>query len=83
MLHETAEQFGHEIFSLEIADDLVHLFVQCDPKWSPAEVAKQLKGYSVGHYWNDIPNSKRNTSGEVVSGKTATTSERQGTSRPT
>ena len=46
MLHETAKRFGHEIFALEIADDHVHLFIQCDPKWSPAEVTKQLKGYS-------------------------------------
>lgn len=46
MLHETAKRFGHEIFALEIADDHVHLFIQCDPKYSPAEVAKHLKGDS-------------------------------------
>ena len=46
LFHETATRFGHEIFSLEIAEDHVHLFIQTDPSYSPAEVAKQLKGYS-------------------------------------
>ena len=30
----------------EIAEDHVHLFIQTDPSYSPAEVAKQLKGHS-------------------------------------
>ena len=42
----TAERFGHEVVSLEIANDHVHLFVEADPKWSPVEIAKQFKGYS-------------------------------------
>ncbi len=42
----TAERFGHEIVSMEIASDHVHLFVEADPKWSPAEIAKQFKDYS-------------------------------------
>src|SRR5699024_213444 len=46
MFRGTADQFGHDVFSLEIAEDHVHLFVQADPKWSPAELAKQFKGYS-------------------------------------
>ncbi len=32
--------------SIEIATDHVHLFVEADPKWSPAEIAKQFKRYS-------------------------------------
>jgi putative transposase len=39
---ETADHFGHEILALEIAEDHVHLFVQTDPKYSPADVARQL-----------------------------------------
>lgn len=31
---------------MTIADDHIHLFVECDPKWSPSEIAKQFKGYS-------------------------------------
>ncbi|MFC7076825.1 IS200/IS605 family transposase [Haloarcula halophila] len=42
----TAERIGHEIVSMEIATDHVHLFVEADPKWGPAEIAKQFKGYS-------------------------------------
>ena len=36
----TAERFGHEIVSMEIATDHVHLFVEADPKLSPAEIVK-------------------------------------------
>ncbi len=46
LFHETAERFGHEIIALEIASDHVHLFVEADARWSPAEIAKQFKGYS-------------------------------------
>jgi len=42
----TAERFSHEIVSIEIATDHVQLFVEADAKWSPAEIAKQFKGYS-------------------------------------
>jgi putative transposase len=43
---ETSDHFGHKILALEIADDHVHLFVQCDPKHSPADLARQFKSYS-------------------------------------
>ncbi len=43
---ETADHFGHEILALEIADDHVHLFIQCDPKHSPADIARQFKSSS-------------------------------------
>ena len=46
---EPADHFGHEILALEIADDQVHLFVQTDPKHSPADVARQFKSYSGKH----------------------------------
>ena len=40
---------GAEILALEIADDHVHLFVQTDPKHSPADIARQFKSYSGKH----------------------------------
>ena len=43
---ETADHFAHEILALEIADDHVHLFVQTDPRYSPANIARQFKSYS-------------------------------------
>jgi len=45
----TANHFNHDILALEIADDHIHLFVQSDPKHSPAEVARQFKSYSGKH----------------------------------
>ena len=52
---ETADHFGHEVLALEIADDHIHLFVQCDPKHSPAEPARQLKSYSGKHLLERYP----------------------------
>jgi putative transposase len=46
LFEETAEQFDHEIVSMEIDSDHIHLFVEADSKWSPAEIAKQFKGHS-------------------------------------
>lgn len=59
LLHGTAERFDHNIISLEVARDHVHLFVQCDPKWSPAEIAKQFKGYSGRTILKRYPELKR------------------------
>ena len=52
---ETADHFGHEILALEIVDDHVHLFVQCDPKYSPADIARQFKSYSGKHLLERYP----------------------------
>jgi putative transposase len=49
LFDETADHFGHEILALEIADDHIHLFVQTDPKHSPAKIAWQFKSYSGKH----------------------------------
>lgn len=46
MFQGPADQFDHEMFALEIADDPVHLFVQADPTHVPSEIAKQFKEYS-------------------------------------
>ena len=55
----TAEQFSHEIVSMEIAIDHVHLFVEADPKWSPAEIDIQFKGYSGRKILNRHPEIKQ------------------------
>ncbi|QFU84561.1 IS200/IS605 family transposase [Natronorubrum aibiense] len=52
---ETADHFGHKILALEIADDHVHLFVQTDPKYSPANIARQFKSYSGKHLLERYP----------------------------
>lgn len=52
---ETADHFGHNILALEIAADHVHLFVQTDPKHSPADIARQFKSYSGKHLLEQYP----------------------------
>jgi len=69
----TAERFGHEIVSMEIALDHVHLFVECDPKWSPAEIAKQFKGYSGRTIFKRHPEIKQRYFWEAVCGRMDTT----------
>ncbi|MBO4247105.1 IS200/IS605 family transposase [Halomicrobium sp. IBSBa] len=46
LFDETADHFGHEMLGVEIADDHVHPFVQTDPNYSPADIARQFKSYS-------------------------------------
>jgi putative transposase len=55
LFSETADHFGHGILALEIADDHIHLFVQCDPKHSPADIARQFKSYSGKHLLEQYP----------------------------
>ena len=55
LFSETVDHFGHEILALEIADDHVHLFVQTDPKHSPANIARQFKSYSGKHLLEQYP----------------------------
>ncbi|CAI50046.1 IS200-type transposase ISNph6 [Natronomonas pharaonis DSM 2160] len=55
LFDETADHFGHEILALEIADDHVHLFVQTDSKYSPANIARQFKSYSGKHLLERYP----------------------------
>ena len=55
LVGETATHFGHEILALEIADDHIHLFVQTDPKHSPADIARQFKSYSGTHLLERYP----------------------------
>ena len=45
--------------SKDIATDHVHLFVEGDPKWSPAEIAKQFKGDSGRTILKRYPKIKR------------------------
>lgn len=60
LFHGTAERFNHEIISLKIPDDNIHLFVECDPKYSPSMVAKQFKGYSGKRLLEEYPVFREN-----------------------
>ena len=55
---KTADHFGYDILSSEIADDHVHLFVQCDPKHSHADLARQFKSHSGKHLLERYPETR-------------------------
>jgi len=52
---KTDDHFENEILALGIADDHVHLFVQSDPKHSPADIARQFRSYSGKHLLERYP----------------------------
>ena len=70
---ETADYFGHEILTLEIADDHIHLFVQTDPKHSPANIARQFKSYSGKHLLERYPKIREEHFWAGDSGRLGTT----------
>jgi putative transposase len=74
---ETADHFGHEVLALEIANDHVHLFVQCDPKHSPADLTRQFNSYSDKHLLERYPKIRESYFGVMGSGKLGTTGERR------
>lgn len=43
LIRESAEQRGMTIHALEVMPDHVHLFIETDPRWAPAEIVAKLK----------------------------------------
>jgi putative transposase len=43
LLHEIARNLDMTVHALEVMPDHVHLFVESDPRWAPAEIAGRLK----------------------------------------
>ena len=66
--HSTAYRYGFKIYSLQIMNDHIHLFVDFNPKHSVSKVVQLFKGYSAyrilkkfnwvrrwykrGHFWS-------------------------------
>jgi putative transposase len=46
LLLEKADEFSLTIHAMEIMPDHVHLFLECDPTFSVAEITNRLKGYT-------------------------------------
>lgn len=46
LIHEKVAELSGTVVALEIQPEHVHLFVQMPPKWSPAQIAFQIKGYT-------------------------------------
>ena len=43
LLHEKASELNATIHTLEVMPDHVHLFIESDPRWAPAEIAGRMK----------------------------------------
>lgn len=74
---ETADHFGHEIRALEIAGDHAHLFVQCNPRHSPADIARQFMSYSGKHLLEGHPEIRESNFWVGDFGRSSTTWERR------
>jgi Transposase and inactivated derivatives len=48
---EGCEEYNHEILSLHISPDHVHLFLSAHPKHSPSEIARKVKSITARKIW--------------------------------
>jgi len=46
LIRSKVAELGGEVKALEIQPDHVHIFVAFPPKWSPAQIAFRIKGYT-------------------------------------
>lgn len=46
------------LHALEVMPDHVHVFLETDPRWAPAEIAYKLKGYTSRVLRNEFPRLK-------------------------
>jgi putative transposase len=46
LIREIAEQREMTVHALEVMPDHVHLFIETDPRWAPAEIAARFKAVS-------------------------------------
>jgi len=46
LIRSKVAELGGEVKALEIQSDHVHLFIAFPPKWSPAQIAFRIKGYT-------------------------------------
>lgn len=50
-----AEEIDLTVHALEIMPDHVHLFVESDPRWCPAEIVHRLKGFTSHEIRREFP----------------------------
>jgi putative transposase len=43
LIHEAADMLGMTVHALEVMPDHVHLFLETDPRWAPAEFVGKIK----------------------------------------
>lgn len=59
LIAECCERHGLTLLALETDQDHVHVFVSAPPRFSPAEIANLLKGYSSRYLRERFPHLKR------------------------
>jgi putative transposase len=59
LLAECCERHGLRLLALETDQDHVHVFVSAPPRYSPAQIANLLKGYSSRYLRERFPHLKR------------------------
>lgn len=59
LIVECCERHGLTLLALETDQDHVHVFVSAPPRFSPAEIANLLKGYSSRYLRERFPHLKQ------------------------
>lgn len=55
LIYQTATEIECKVLALEIMDDHVHLFLNCLPTLSPAEIMFRIKGRSARELRREFP----------------------------
>ncbi len=55
LLYQKAEDLKATIHALEVMPDHVHIFVESDPTFAPAQIAAQLKGFTSHALREEFP----------------------------
>ncbi|MBI3961780.1 MAG: IS200/IS605 family transposase [Deinococcus sp.] len=58
LIAECCDRHGLALLAMETDDDHVHVFVSAPPRFSPADIAGLLKGYSSRYLRERFPNLK-------------------------
>lgn len=59
LFHEIADRYQFQILDMEVMPDHVHILLDCDPRFGPAECVKKLKGTSSRILRDEFPELKR------------------------
>ena len=59
MFNKIAEEYGLRIDTMEVMEDLVHIFVEAPPKYSPAQVVQIMKSISAREIFKKYPELRK------------------------
>lgn len=55
ILYDLAKEKNWDVQSLEVMPDHVHILIAADPKWSPSEIMRFVKGRSSAYLRKEYP----------------------------